>query len=334
MAADISFGRTQMLQRELQAQQDFTVAELFGKPLSAPARQSRALTSSDFAAGTADEGLRAAQHQHPELAGRTLNIDGYWRDGLTLKRVAIGYFLEDDTMTVKVVGDKAQGEAEKTILRRHLVIKPEGNDEYTWRDMGPGCDINIFGRYVHIVALDRSSRLWIDRVGAADGFCFAENELMPAHLLPTEQNTSAKYFPIGGKRNDPGRKYMMAKMGIVDKTMQDVARFQKYDGVVFNFNCVWVSLVCLCRCPPCTNHIVTPSCKTSMVLGLRKGHDAQDDPSLGHTALREFSLKYYMVNDTIEIQEVGSEKNLVKRSQVPPTHPPPSSDSAKEGHIF
>ena len=30
MALDINFGRTQMMQRELQSQQDFTVAEIFG----------------------------------------------------------------------------------------------------------------------------------------------------------------------------------------------------------------------------------------------------------------------------------------------------------------
>jgi hypothetical protein len=32
MAADINFGHTQMMQRELQAQQDFSVAEIFGAP--------------------------------------------------------------------------------------------------------------------------------------------------------------------------------------------------------------------------------------------------------------------------------------------------------------
>jgi hypothetical protein len=30
-ALDINFGRTQMMQRELQSQQDFTVAEIFGE---------------------------------------------------------------------------------------------------------------------------------------------------------------------------------------------------------------------------------------------------------------------------------------------------------------
>ena len=35
------------------------------------------------------------------------------------------------------------------------------------------------------------------------------------------------------------RKYMMARMGIVDKTMKDVVKFQKFDGVVLTFNCVW-----------------------------------------------------------------------------------------------
>ena len=30
MALDINFGRTQMMQRELQSQQDFTVGEIFG----------------------------------------------------------------------------------------------------------------------------------------------------------------------------------------------------------------------------------------------------------------------------------------------------------------
>eukprot|EP01050_Picozoa_sp_SAG11_P006748 SAG11_NODE_538_length_8664_cov_5.830590_1_plen_194_part_00 len=159
MAADISFGRTQMLQRELQAQQDFTVAELFGKTLSKAPNQKRALVSVDHIQDTAGEGLRAEKHQHPEYSGRTLSMEGYWRDGLHMKRTTMTYFLEDDTVSVKVMGDRSHGEGEKTLLRRHLIIKPGGNDEYTWRDMGPGSNINMFGRHIHIAKVDRRSRL-------------------------------------------------------------------------------------------------------------------------------------------------------------------------------
>jgi hypothetical protein len=46
MAADINFGHTQMMQRELQAQQDFSVAEIFGAPPPrALPRRARALLS-------------------------------------------------------------------------------------------------------------------------------------------------------------------------------------------------------------------------------------------------------------------------------------------------
>lgn len=87
-----------MLQRELQAQQDFTVAELFGKSVSAAQPQKREFGSADNIHDAAGEGLRAREHQHPELAGRTLFMEGYWRDGMvTMKRVSITYFLEDDT---------------------------------------------------------------------------------------------------------------------------------------------------------------------------------------------------------------------------------------------
>lgn len=203
MAADISFGRTQMLQRELQAQQDFTVAELFGKPLSAAPLKKRELTSTDHLSDTAGEGLRAMAHQHPELAGRSLRMDGFWRDGLALKRIAITYFLEDDTVQLKVQGDKQLGEHEKTVLRRHLAIKPN-DGEYTWRDMAPGSNINLFGRFIHIVSIDRMSRLWMERVSAAEGFTVGHDEAMPPQLLPAAPDTTEKYFPIGGRRNDPG----------------------------------------------------------------------------------------------------------------------------------
>eukprot|EP01050_Picozoa_sp_SAG11_P006749 SAG11_NODE_538_length_8664_cov_5.830590_2_plen_123_part_00 len=79
----------------------------------------------------------------------------------------------------------------------------------------------------------------MERVGAAEGLRLGADEEMPAELVPAPPDMSERYFPIGGKRNDPGRKYMMARMGIVDKTMKDVARFNKFDGVVLAFNCVW-----------------------------------------------------------------------------------------------
>ena len=65
---------------------------------------------------------------HPEFSGRQLRLDGYWRDGstgvTTLKRVAISYNMEDDTMSVKVLADKKRGLTEMTILKNHLVPNP------------------------------------------------------------------------------------------------------------------------------------------------------------------------------------------------------------------
>ena len=182
---DINFGHTQSMQRELQAQQDFTVAEIFGKQSRGPpVGRSGDLTLVAAAAGgergakseprklvslarLAEEGSQAKKHctppcaacthlivvasdppcavkntAHPEFSGRQLRLDGYWRDGstgvTTLKRVAISYNLEDDTMSVKVVADKKRGVAEMTLLKNHLVPKPMvGPDQYSIAIDGP-----------------------------------------------------------------------------------------------------------------------------------------------------------------------------------------------------
>ena len=213
-----------------------------------------------------------------------LRIDGYWRDSSTgttiLRRVAIVYYLEDDTMSVKVLADRKRGMAESQILRKHLVPKPGGEDMYTWREMGPGCDVNLFGRFIHIVSADRVSRLWMDRQGKAEGIFFKDNEEMPAELLPSAQDVTQPERKRS-TRNDPGRRFMLARMGIVDKQLEDVAKFMQFDGQVLNFKCVW------------------------------------DDPSLGHEGLRDFELKYYLVDDTVIVQEVGARAPLVKRSKIP-----------------
>ena len=58
----------------------------------------------------------APRAAHPEFSGRTLNLDGYWRDSSTgvevLRRVKLVYYLEDDTMSVKVLADKRRGISE------------------------------------------------------------------------------------------------------------------------------------------------------------------------------------------------------------------------------
>ena len=131
---------------------------------------------------------------------------------------------------------------------------------YTWRDCGPGCDVNLFGRLLHIVSADKVSRLWMDRQGKAENIFFADNEEMPAELLPSAQAPEPERKR--GTRNDPGRRFMLARMGIVDKQLEDVAKFMQFDGQILNFKCVW------------------------------------DDPSLGHEGLRDFELKYYLVDDT------------------------------------
>jgi len=175
---------------------------------------------------------------------------------------------------------------------------------YTWRDCGPGCDVNLFGRLLHIVSADKVSRLWMDRQGKAENIFFADNEEMPAELLPSAQAPEPERKR--GTRNDPGRRFMLARMGIVDKQLEDVAKFMQFDGQILNFKCVW------------------------------------DDPSLGHEGLRDFELKYYLVDDTcaqhlsslrdpqrnndnssvcaarsVSVQEVGAKSSLVKRSKIP-----------------
>ena len=49
-------------------------------------------------------------------------------------------------MSVKVLADHKRGMNEHQILRKHLVPKPQSAEMYTWRDLSPGRDINLFGR--------------------------------------------------------------------------------------------------------------------------------------------------------------------------------------------
>ena len=81
----------------------------------------------------------APRAAHPEFSGRTLNLDGYWRDSSTgvevLRRVKLVYYLEDDTMSVKVLADKRRGISEvrgrsaprslpRSLLTRRCACRP------------------------------------------------------------------------------------------------------------------------------------------------------------------------------------------------------------------
>ena len=221
-----------------------------------------------------------------------------------LRRVRIVYFLEDDTMSVKVLADHKRGMNEHQILRKHLVPKPQSAEMYTWRDLSPGCDINLFGRVIHIVSTDKMSGMWMARTGKAEGITFGENEEMPPELMPSLAPPRIERRKID--RTDPGRKTMLARMGVIEAEKDDVAKWLKFNGQVLSFQCVWYAATPCRRCLRCA----PPDRCGSLWSG-------RDDPSLGHEGLRKMELKYFLEDETVSVQQVGAEKLLLKRQLLP-----------------
>ena len=120
---------------------------------------------------------------------------------------------------------------------------------YTWRDLSPGADINLFGRVIHIVSTDKMSGMWMARTGKAEGITFGENEEMPPELMPSLAPPRIERRKID--RTDPGRKTMLARMGVTEAEKDDVAKWLKFNGQVLSFQCVWYAATPCRRCLRC-----------------------------------------------------------------------------------
>lgn len=224
--------------------------------------------------------------------GIVLTYDAYFEefpDGLQdgerqIRKVKIYYFLEDDTMKIVEKPQVNSGTMQGVLVRRGAIKKDDGSFVSLY-DLRIGEPVSIFKRTYHIVDMDASTRQYLMDLGFDDD----DPESVPEDsyqqyrisLQKEKGDLEKDWAKFHSKKNDT-KTFADAMMGVlVDNSGRE--GFIKFGRDTLNFKCVWDNT-----------------------------HNLYGDKM-------EYSLAYYLADDTIEIVALSSssKQKLLKRAKLP-----------------
>ncbi|XP_069706940.1 EF-hand domain-containing protein 1 isoform X2 [Phaenicophaeus curvirostris] len=133
-----------------------------------------------------------------------------------VRRVAIYYYLEDDSMSVIEPVVQNSGLLQGKLVRRHRVPKNDRGDYYHWKDLNRGMNITMYGRTYRIVDCDPFTQVFLESQGI--------------ELNPPEEMASDPYTEL---RRTPMRKF------VTPSDFDKLKQFLTYDKQVLRFYAVW-----------------------------------------------------------------------------------------------
>lgn len=228
----------------------------------------------------------------PDRTPITLNFTVYFEERpegqrTTQIRVAnILFFTEDGSLKVVEKPQENAGVSQGTIVKRTIINKPNGAP-IVEEDFGTGATITIYGRHFHVVDADQATK---EHMLSAFGIS------LDALPVPTDAHSAYRKTMEPGHadswdkfraRKDENKVFNEAKLG---NTVDNKGRegFMRYGTATLKFRCIW------------------------------------DNTENLYGDVLEYSLQYYLSDDTIEINSIPShltkEANrtkLLKRSRLP-----------------
>jgi hypothetical protein len=200
------------------------------------------------------------------------------------RKCNIYYYVEDGTLSIIERPTENSGLSQGTLVKRSIVFNADGT-QITVDDFQIGGVITIFGIDYRIVDCDSATRKYLQRSYGADEALALTNVRSDSSLLDKEKNPTDEWGRFRSKKNS-NKTFMEAQLG---NTVNNKGRegFIRYGNKTLKFLCVWDN--------------------TSMLYGDRL----------------EFSLVYYLADDTVEIFSLPSGGNkdqfsrLLKRGKLP-----------------
>lgn len=208
-------------------------------------------------------------------------------DSKRVRKCNIYYYLENNTLSIVEKSQMNSGMPQGTIVRRDCIKKSDGTTIVP-EDLHLGGEITIYGRLYHIVDCDEATRKYLRRnLNVNMNFSLATpQDPYEAYRKSLEKGPSNDWGMYRTKKNQ-NKTFMEAQLG---NTVNNKGRegFIKFGQQSLKFRCVWDN--------------------TAMLYGDRL----------------EFSLVYYLADDTIEIFSIpngtmGKDQftKLLKRSKLP-----------------
>jgi hypothetical protein len=201
-----------------------------------------------------------------------------------IRRCSIIFSVHDGKMTIVEKPQNNSGMTQGTLVKKAYVLKPDGTP-YSQDDLHVGESINVYGREYFIVDCDAYTRRYLGGYGGDLGESSeVPNDVFSASLTRTQYDGDT-WGKYHSKRNQ-NKTFMEAMLG---NTVNNKGRegYMNYGTRTLRFQCVWDN--------------------TSTLYGDRL----------------QYSLKYYLCDDTLEIFSVpaGAVKEqftrLLKRTKLP-----------------
>jgi hypothetical protein len=223
-----------------------------------------------------------------------LNYSAYFEErveGSSMPQVRscnIYFYVENGTIKVVEKPQVNSGVSQGTLVRRTVIARPDGNP-YCEDDLRIGNVLGIYGRYYRLFDCDPATRNYMKEVYGVDEVPetqVPEDPYMKSRqaLDKTRSDGENDWGKFRSKKNET-KIFMEAKLG---NGVNNAGRegFIKYGNVTLKFRCCW------------------------------------DDTDHLYGDVNEFTLSYYLADNTIEIVSIPTPNNnnrsrLLKRSRLP-----------------
>jgi hypothetical protein len=206
-----------------------------------------------------------------------------------VRKVNLTYFIEDNTIQIVERPSLNSGIPQGTLVERTQVAKPDGDGIFMPHDMKLGEILQIFGRNYRLVDADYATRKYVrNELGVAESAALTvPRDAYEELRKEAEPGGDAEEWGKYHSKKNANKDFMAASIGrFVDNSGRE--GFIKFGNDTINFLCVWDN--------------------TTQLYGDKM----------------QFSLKYHLADDTLEIFSVqtansGRDTNtkLLKRSHLP-----------------
>merc|ERR1719162_2903110 len=185
--------------------------------------------------------------------GKVLKFDAYFKEtvnesgGLSynenhrVRRMAIYYYLEDDTMEITEVKTGNSGITQGNFVKRHLVTKDKRTGEsYTLDDLYVGGDISVYSRTYHITGCNPSTKRYLeenrgDKIEIQE---IPEDLFTKSRANQQSRETGNDHTVSRNKRMHEMKKFMEANMGST-VNLKGLHGFLKHGRNVLRFAAIW-----------------------------------------------------------------------------------------------
>ncbi|XP_036623803.1 EF-hand domain-containing protein 1 [Trichosurus vulpecula] len=161
---------------------------------------------------------------HVAFDKKVLKFDAYFQEEVPLstderyriRKVAIYYYLEDDSMSVMEPIVENSGIPQGKFIKRQRLPKNDRGDHYHWKDLNRGINFTVYGKTFRIVDCDPFTKEFLESQGI---------ELNPPEKMALDPYTELRKKPL--------------RMYVTPSDFDQFKQFLTFDKKVLRFYSIW-----------------------------------------------------------------------------------------------